>query len=241
MGEDKKVFWRKTATIALLIFLAAAVVVFVWQKINQKTVSQSPTVSSPDLVSSSPENNTSSSLVASATPSPSANISGALVAPIDQWQARVTKKPFGIYVSPGHSPVSPERFTGYHTGVDFETFPDEQDTDVAISAVCDGPLLLKESASGYGGVAVQGCKLDGQDITVIYGHLKFSSVQANVGQQLAAGEQFAILGKGYSVETDGERKHLHLGIHKGNAISILGYVQNASELSNWLDITKYLK
>jgi hypothetical protein len=51
----------------------------------------------------------------------------------------------------------------------------------------------------------------------------------------------AVLGTGFSTETDGERKHLHLGIHKGTAINILGYVQNSSELNNWVDITKYLK
>ncbi|NTU99252.1 hypothetical protein HGA64_04600 [Candidatus Falkowbacteria bacterium] len=43
------------------------------------------------------------------------------VPPISDALSRVTKKPFGIKVSPKNSSVSPERFTGYHTGVDFET------------------------------------------------------------------------------------------------------------------------
>jgi len=161
--------------------------------------------------------------------------------PIGNALSRVTKKPFGIYVSPNNSPVSPEKFTGYHTGVDFETSPDETNIDVPIYAICDGSLALKEYASGYGGVAVESCKLNGQDITVIYGHLKLSSININVGNQLSAGQQIGILGKGYSTETDGERKHLHLGIHKGTAINILGYVQNQAELENWIDVTKYLK
>ncbi|MFH0852450.1 MAG: M23 family metallopeptidase [bacterium] len=171
--------------------------------------------------------------------------------PITDWQSRVTKKPFGIYITLQNSPVQPERFNGYHTGVDFETFPDEQNTDVLIYAICDGPLKVKEATSGYGGVAVQACprtkfgvgagKLDGEDITVIYGHLRLSSISANVGQELKAGEKLAVLGTGFSQETDGERKHLHLGIHKGMAISILGYVQSASQLDNWIDVTKYLK
>lgn len=94
---------------------------------------------------------------------------------------------------------------------------------------------------GYGGIAVQACKLDNQNITVIYGHLRLPSIVSNVGQELASGDKLAVLGTGFSQETDGERKHLHLGIHKGTAINILGYVQNPAELQNWIDITKYLK
>jgi murein DD-endopeptidase MepM/ murein hydrolase activator NlpD len=143
-------------------------------------------------------------------------------------------------VSPGNSPVSPERFQGYHTGVDFETTAAEQSSDVAISAICAGPLLLKKWATGYGGVAVQSCRLDAQDVTVIYGHLRLSSIGVTVGQKLEPGQALGVLGKGYSVETDGERKHLHLGIHKGTAINILGYVQKQADLGQWLDVRNYL-
>jgi murein DD-endopeptidase MepM/ murein hydrolase activator NlpD len=161
-----------------------------------------------------------------------------IVAPIADAVSRITKKPFGLKVSPGHSPVSPERFSGYHTGVDFETTPAEQDTAVPVYAVCQGKLLMKKTASGYGGVAVQACKINGENVTVIYGHLKISSVSAKIKQELKAGEQLGVLGKGYSTETSGERKHLHLGIHKGTAINILGYVQNESALKDWLDAAK---
>jgi murein DD-endopeptidase MepM/ murein hydrolase activator NlpD len=161
--------------------------------------------------------------------------------PISAATSRITKKPFGIYVTPQNSPVSPERFTGYHTGVDFETTPAEANIDVPIFAICDGKLSLKESASGYGGVAVESCMLDGSPITVIYGHIKITSVTASVGDDLRKGEQIAVLGKGYSSETDGERKHLHLGIHKGTGVNILGYVQNKSQLANWLNFADYLK
>lgn len=201
------------------------------------------------FVKKRPGNSTSSSVPSSpfdkqeptaSSPSSSNNLLE-LMPPIDRWSERVTKKPFGIKISPDNSPVQPERFSGYHTGVDFETFPEEQDIDVPIYAVCAGPLLLKEQASGYGGLAVQACKLANQGITVIYGHLRLSSIAANVGQQLSVTEKLAVLGTGYSSETDGERKHLHLGIHKGKAINILGYVQNSSELRNWIDIALYLK
>lgn len=160
--------------------------------------------------------------------------------PINNALSRVTKKPFGLYVSPNQSPISPERFTGYHTGIDFETTSTEADIAVPIYAVCNGVLLQKETTTGYGGVAVQSCMLNGQPITVIYGHIKLSSVSAAVGQPLLSGQPIAILGAGYSPETDGERKHLHLGIHKGSAINILGYVQSQTDLSSWIDIVPYL-
>ncbi len=207
---------------------------------NLKTNKQNSTTN--NLTSNSSKNSTSDILPNNPTDNSSlANTSLILSPPIDNWSKRVTKKPFGIYVSPGHSPVSPERFTGYHTGVDFEIFSDEQNKDMTITAVCTGPLLLKESASGYGGVAVQACQLNNQDITVVYGHLKLSSITKIKGQPLTAGETIGILGKAYSSETDGERKHLHLGIHKGTAMNIKGYVQTPEQLNDWLDITKYLK
>lgn len=159
--------------------------------------------------------------------------------PIANAKGRITKKPFGIFVSPQNSPVSPEKFTGYHTGVDFETFPNKENGDVPIYAICDGKLLEKRTASGYGGVAVESCILNGQPVTVIYGHLKLASIEINSGATFKRGDKIGILGKGYSIETDGEREHLHLGIHKGTAINILGYVQKSSDLSSWLDPTQF--
>lgn len=162
------------------------------------------------------------------------------VPPLPDAGARVTKKPFGIYITPATSPVQPERFRGYHTGADFEVFPAELDAVVPVSAICGGKLLMKEYASGYGGVAVEGCTLEGNPVTVVYGHLKLSSITAKVGDKLLAGEKLGILGKNKSAETDGERKHLHLGIHKGTSVNILGYVQNKNSLSAWIDPCLYV-
>ncbi len=148
---------------------------------------------------------------------------------------RVTKKPFGIYITSKTSPVQPERFQGYHTGTDFETTIDEQNIDVPIKAMYNGKLLEARHASGYGGVAIQVCTLNNEPVTVTYGHLELSSMVAKVGDELKAGEFLANLGTGYSTETDGERKHLHLGIHKGPAINIRGYVSSKGQLSAWLD------
>lgn len=155
--------------------------------------------------------------------------------PLDRPKDRITKKKFGTFVTPQNSPVQPERFTGYHTGIDFETFPDEKDTPVQVHAICSGPLQLKETASGYGGVAVQACQYQKEPVTVVYGHLKLSSITSAEGTSLKSGDVLGVLGAGYSVETDGERKHLHLDIHKGVEINIAGYVQSPSQLSSWID------
>ena len=172
---------------------------------------------------------------------PVSNQEDKLLLPLTSVLDRVTKKPFGIKIDPGNSPVHPERFHGYHTGVDFEIFPGEENKDVPVYAVCGGQLLVKKWASGYGGVLSQRCKIENKDVTIIYGHLKLSSVTINVGEEITAGEKIAVLGQGYSQETDGERKHLHLGIHKGAAIDLRGYIGTETELNNWIDGEKFLK
>ncbi|PIX90274.1 MAG: hypothetical protein COZ29_00885, partial [Candidatus Moranbacteria bacterium CG_4_10_14_3_um_filter_45_9] len=58
--------------------------------------------------------------------------SSEFIAPLDRASERVTKKPFGILIKKATSPVQQERFSGYHTGTDFETFPDESDIDVSV-------------------------------------------------------------------------------------------------------------
>jgi murein DD-endopeptidase MepM/ murein hydrolase activator NlpD len=160
--------------------------------------------------------------------------------PLDRATERITKKPFGIFITLQNSPVQPERFQGYHTGVDFEIFPEELNVEVSIRAACSGELKLKEYATGYGGVAVQGCELNKEPITVIYGHLKLSSITASIGEKISTGDVIGILGANQSSETNGERKHLHLGFHKGTAINISGYVSSQSELSNWIDPCLYV-
>ena len=60
-----------------------------------------------------------------------------------------------------------------------------------------------------------------------------------VGDFVEAGSVLGFLGKGFSKETDNERKHLHLGIHKGKTINVSGYVKTKQELENWIDFTKF--
>ena len=155
--------------------------------------------------------------------------------PLENASERVIKKMFGTFITPETSPVQPERFRGYHTGADFETFPEEAETDVVIRAVCTGPVAVKRTASGYGGVLVQRCTYENEPITVIYGHMRLASIVSAIGDSITAGDTIGVLGTGDSAETDGERKHLHLSIHKGAGIDIRGYVASQSLLDQWLD------
>lgn len=168
-------------------------------------------------------------------PAPPFAKGGAFEPPLDRASERITKKTFGQFITPQNSPVQPEKFRGYHTGTDFEIFPEELNADVPVVAICEGKIALKKYASGYGGVLVESCELNGGPVTVIYGHLKLASIKKSTGDTLTQGEEIGILGKAYSAETDGERKHLHLGIHKGASVNISGYVQSKAELSGWID------
>lgn len=187
-------------------------------------------------VSVQPEKISNSNLAALPADGKNKNgIGGDFLPPLDRAKERVTKKYFGLFITPQTSPVQPEHFTGFHTGTDFEIFSGEENIDVAVKAVCGGKLLTKKAATGYGGVMVESCELNGESITVVYGHMKLTSITYNAGDTISAGDTLGILGVAYSAETGGERKHLHLGFHKGTSINILGYVQSQAELSGWLD------
>lgn len=216
---------KKIIYILITIIVLSGLIIFLFPK---NSVSPKTKILSNDSVSSVTNNNLNNI--------PQEKI---ISEPINNALSRVTKKSFGLKVSPSNSPVSPEKFSGYHTGVDFETLPDEQNIDVPIYAICSGPLVYKRWVSGYGGVAIQECQIDSQIVTVLYGHLKLASIASILNQQIKSGQQIGVLGKGYSQETDGERKHLHLGIHRGGSIDLKGYVQNQSELSQWIDAIKY--
>jgi murein DD-endopeptidase MepM/ murein hydrolase activator NlpD len=167
-----------------------------------------------------------------ATPSAIASpITTALVEPIAEFKQRITKKRFGTYVTPNNSPVQPEKFTGYHTGVDVEY--DDVSEEVQVVAIADGTIVQSNTVSGYGGVVIIEHTINGTATYVLYGHLAASSM---VGRgKITKGQKIGILGKGNSSETDGERKHLHLSIRKTHSISVKGYVQSQNELSAWHD------
>src|SRR3989338_1772231 len=169
------------------------------------------------------------------------NDSKSFVSAIDRWNERTLKKLFGTFITPENSPVQPEKFSGYHTGLDFEIFDDEKETDVSVRAVCGGPIMEKRQATGYGGVVVQSCLFDSDAITVVYGHLNLETVSGQKGDYRAPGDLIGLLGAEFTPETGGERKHLHLGIHKGNTVDIRGYVENEEALGGWMNFSTVVK
>ncbi len=162
------------------------------------------------------------------------NDSITLSEPLENSVKRITKKPFGIKIEPETSPVQPEKFQGFHTGTDFEILDNEGSSPVNVKVICSGKLLQKKDASGYGGVAIQECDINNEVVTVIYGHLNLESISTEVGDNLNAGDVLGVLGTP-GEETDDERKHLHLGIHRGSTINIKGYVNSEEELDDWID------
>lgn len=210
---------RLLVIIAIIIITGSLVAWLV--KDRQKSSTVQPAVTSVVTLPSL-------TLVSTSVPTPMPSI----VPPIDQFDIRITKKFFGSYVTPSNSPVQPERFTGYHTGVDIEY--GEITADVPVRAITEGQVVVSETADGYGGVIVIRHNLQGKSVTALYGHLRPSSMK-KVGVTVATNDQIAVLGTAYSSETDGERRHLHFSLRQDTSTTIRGYVQKQSELSGWQD------
>ncbi|TSC78620.1 MAG: Uncharacterized protein G01um101425_1022 [Candidatus Peregrinibacteria bacterium Gr01-1014_25] len=158
-------------------------------------------------------------------------------APIGDARRRPTALRFGMYVTPEpeHNPIDPpERFTGYHAGLDYEVFAAEIDADVPIYAICGGSVLHSGYANGYGNVVIQRCQLRGDMVTVLYGHLDDDELPPD-GTVLMSGDRIGVLAAPRSDGSAGNRKHLHLGIHRGEEIEYRGYVDSASELEEFID------
>lgn len=159
--------------------------------------------------------------------------SSKLIEPVYGFKERITKKPFGIFITPNTSPVQPDRFTGYHTGVDAE-FGDIVE-DVPVRAIADGTVVVSTWATGYGGVAVIKHTIDNVSLFAIYGHLDPARFLPPSTTQVKAGDQIGILGDDHSQETDGVRKHLHFSLYTGEKIDFHGYVETKEELALWLN------
>lgn len=153
-----------------------------------------------------------------------------LIEPVAEFTPRITKKPFGMFITPDSSPIQPERFTGYHTGVDVEY--GDVGGEVPIRAVTPGVVRLSQTASGYGGVLAVEHNINQASHVAIYGHLKPSSL-APKGKAVASGETIGILGDGGTSATDYERKHLHFAVLNSTTIDLRGYVPTKDELAHW--------
>lgn len=158
-------------------------------------------------------------------------------APISDGRRRPVALRFGMFVTgdPAHNPINPpERFEGYHVGLDYETYPSEANADVPVYAICSGSVLYSGFAEGYGGLLVQRCKIRDDEVNVIYGHLDGENLPAEE-IVLGSGDPIGILAEARSKWSDGNRKHLHLGIHRGETLDLRGYVQTTEELQEFLD------
>ncbi len=206
----------------LIIIIGAGILVYYFVFFKEKNIATILSSASPSITQSP------SQPVVSSSPTSE----NKLAEPITEFKSRITKKPFGIYITKQNSPVQPERFSGYHTGADVEY--EDVTTDVPVYAIADGKVVYSQYVSGYGGVFMIEIQLDGAAHTILYGHIRPSSLP-KVGQAVSKGQQLAVLGTGYSSETDGERRHLHFGVLSNNRIDVKGYVQNKSELSGWID------
>ncbi len=165
--------------------------------------------------------------------------------PLDKSDQRQTLLKFGMYVTPdpATNPISPpERFTGYHTGLDIEILPGEKDITIPVKTICEGKIIYAGTIEGYGGVIIQECTISNQPVSVLYGHLNTQSFSvAKSNDPVPAQTAVAELGKDHTEETGNTRKHLHLGIHKGNHIEFLGYVNDPNELKEFIDPLPLLK
>lgn len=227
--SSKKIILKIYFPTLVLIFILLGVLYLIYKEMPNTNSPVSPSATIPLAVSHTPEltPTLTPTLVPTATQNPNS-----LADPIADFKPRVTKKPFGLYITPQNSPISPEKFTGYHTGADVEY--QDVTSDVPVYSLADGKIVLSRNASGYGGVMIIEFTLGGIKHSALYGHIRPSSF-VSVGTGVSKGEQIGLLGTGYSAETDGERRHLHFAMLSDNRIDLLGYVQNKSELSGWLD------
>lgn len=164
--------------------------------------------------------------------------------PLENGEQRETLLKYGMYVTPNpeQNPIDPpERFTGYHTGLDIEIFHEEEDAVIEAKTICGGRIIYADMAEGYGGVVIQECTVNGQAVSVLYGHLKPTSIKVLVDNTYPQGATIGELGKAYTPETGNTRKHLHLGMHKGNHVEFLGYVNDPKELVDFIDPLPLLK
>jgi murein DD-endopeptidase MepM/ murein hydrolase activator NlpD len=141
-------------------------------------------------------------------------------------------KEFGTWVDDG-------RFLGYHAGDDIEMdLADLQArgiVDVPVFAMADGTVQFVGWVNGYGGVMIIVHELDGKTISSLYGHIDKDSATVKVGDQVKKGQQIAVLGEGFTHETDGRRMHLHFALWNGDEVKFPGYVDTKEELVGWLD------
>ena len=160
-------------------------------------------------------------------------VTGEAYLPIKNFYRNQTVNVFGTYVK--------GRFVGFHTGVDVEIDWADSLADVPVYAIYNGEVNKVEFATGYGGVVIINHNFAGRPVWGVYGHLRLRDIKVKSGDKVTPGQLIGYLGQGYSGETDGERKHLHLSLYNGAIPDIRGYVDTSPELANWFNPTEFLK
>lgn len=179
------------------------------------------------------------------TPSVSSS-SIAISWPLERSEERKKLLTFGLYVTPDpeNNPISPpERFTGYHSGLDIEILPGEETIPVPVRTICTGPIRYADIVEGYGGVIIQNCEINEESMSVLYGHIYPNSFRVEVTESpVETGTVIAELSPKYSPESGLTRKHLHLGIHRGtDHLEFRGYVDDPKDLAGFIDPATVLK
>jgi len=155
--------------------------------------------------------------------------------PISSARSRATPLHFGVYVTPDNGPITPpEQFIGFHAGTDYEITADELESDVPVFAICSGEIRYSGFTQGYGGLIAQHCTILKESVTVLYGHLALDTLP-DLGSAVQAGNKIGLLASARSNDSGGNRKHLHLGIHRSNSSDFRGYVQSKQELADYID------
>ncbi len=163
--------------------------------------------------------------------------------PITRYESRITNRDHGksttLSDSKGFSCGG--QFEGIHVGDDLEVSKEELPMEVPVYAIAEGKIRQASTVNGYGGLLITEHTINGQEITIYYGHVDLSQLKYKSGESIKAGAILTYLGNNCSSETSNERKHLHFDIHKGNSIDVRGYVKTLGELSFWVDPTEFLK
>lgn len=168
--------------------------------------------------------------------------------PMDKYSERQTVKGFGKFIDnnfyKGKEALFPyNRFYGYHAAVELEVFPNEIDKKVPVYITSSGIITYIGTLSGYGGVILE--KLDNENNTVLYGHVKTENLSFKVSDHINTENNPVILtylGDQFSAETSKERKHLHLGIYKGTDLYFAGHESSLDQLEKrWFNPNIFLK
>lgn len=231
MSQQRLIIFGIISSILLIVLLLGGC--YLWQQ--PKSTDNKTTETSENIPESEPKPEPPAQPTpppAQPTPPPVPANPHGLDEPIAEFKARVTKKSFGAYITPATSPVQPERFSGYHAGVDVEY--QDVTADVPVIAIADGQIVYSGWVSGYGGVQIQSVTIDGTPRLALYGHIRPSSLLP-VGTTVSKGQQIGLLGAGFSQETDNERRHLHFAILASTEINLRGYAPSQAGLTAWLD------